>query len=74
MVYNWDPHREVCYRLYVEEKRSLDEIVEYMREHYDFTPRYVFCFILLIIIFMLPLHPLVSGSPYRPGSTAAAAQ
>ncbi|GAB1310020.1 Clr5 domain-containing protein [Madurella fahalii] len=38
MVYNWDPHREVCYRLYVEEKRSLDEIVEYMREHYDFTP------------------------------------
>jgi hypothetical protein len=39
MVYNWDAHREICRRLFVEEKKSLDEVVEYMREHYDFTPR-----------------------------------
>lgn len=39
MVYRWDQHREICYRLYVEENRSLDYVVQYMREHHDFGPR-----------------------------------
>jgi len=39
MVYEWAPHKEVCYRLYVEEKRTLEDIVEYMREHHSFAPR-----------------------------------
>ncbi|KAL2165575.1 hypothetical protein VTH06DRAFT_878 [Thermothelomyces fergusii] len=38
MGYSWEEHRETCYRLYVEENRSLDEVVQYMREHHGFTP------------------------------------
>ncbi|KAL2260399.1 hypothetical protein VTK26DRAFT_5591 [Humicola hyalothermophila] len=38
MGYKWEPHRQTCYRLYVEERKSLDEIVEYMRVHHGFTP------------------------------------
>lgn len=39
--YKWEPHRQTCYRLYVEQNLSLDDTIEYMREHHDFTPRYV---------------------------------
>jgi len=39
MGYSWEQHRQTCYRLYVEENRPLDEVVRYMREHHDFTPR-----------------------------------
>lgn len=41
MVYKWDQHRDTLYRLYVEEKLSLEEVVQHMREHHDFTPRCV---------------------------------
>lgn len=41
MVYKWEQHRETCYRLYVEENRPMDEVVKYMREHHNFTPRCV---------------------------------
>ncbi|KAF1971643.1 hypothetical protein BU23DRAFT_555818 [Bimuria novae-zelandiae CBS 107.79] len=37
MVYNWDGKEEECYRLYVNEKRSLNEVVEYWRQR-GFTP------------------------------------
>lgn len=40
MVYSWDDKEAECYRLYVEEKRSLDEVVSYW-ELRGFTPRYV---------------------------------
>ena len=40
MVYNWDDKEAECYRLYVEEKRSLDEVISYW-EIRGFTPRYV---------------------------------
>ena len=40
MVYNWDDKEAECYRLYVEERRSLDEVVAYW-EQKGFTPRYV---------------------------------
>jgi hypothetical protein len=40
MVYNWDDKEGECYRLYVEEKRSLDEVIAYW-EVRGFTPRYV---------------------------------
>jgi hypothetical protein len=39
MVYNWDDKEGECYRLYVEEKRSLDELISYW-EVRGFTPRY----------------------------------
>lgn len=40
MVYNWDDKEAECYRLYVEEKRNLDEVIAYW-EARGFTPRYV---------------------------------
>lgn len=50
MVYNWDGKEAECYRLYVEERRSLDEVVEYWAQE-GFTPRYV-------------LHNCNNGPPY----------
>jgi hypothetical protein len=41
MVYRWRLYRDICYRLYVEENKSLDEVIQYMREEHNFTPRYV---------------------------------
>lgn len=40
MVYQWDDKEGECYRLYVEEKKSLDEVIAYW-ESQGFTPRYV---------------------------------
>lgn len=40
MVYNWDDKEAECYRLYVEEKKNLDEVIAYW-EARGFTPRYV---------------------------------
>ncbi|KAF2268359.1 hypothetical protein CC78DRAFT_576369 [Lojkania enalia] len=37
MVYSWDGKEEECYRLYVSEKRSLDEVMGYW-EQKGFTP------------------------------------
>jgi len=40
MVYDWDSGKEeTCYRMYIEEKRSLEEIMEYFKNQ-NFTPRY----------------------------------
>jgi hypothetical protein len=39
MVYSWDGKEAVCYQLYVEERRSLDEVMSYF-EIRGFTPRY----------------------------------
>lgn len=41
MVYDWENKEELCYRLYIEEKKSLEEIMEFMKEHHKFAPRYV---------------------------------
>jgi Clr5 domain len=40
MVYSWDDKEAECYRLYVEEKKSLDEVISYW-EARGFTPRYL---------------------------------
>lgn len=41
MVYDWDDSQkeEICYRMYIEEKRSLEEIMDYFKNQ-NFTPRY----------------------------------
>lgn len=41
MVYDWENKEEICYRMYIEEKKSLEEIMDYMKDHHKFTPRYV---------------------------------
>ncbi|KAI2282383.1 hypothetical protein LOZ03_006832, partial [Ophidiomyces ophidiicola] len=38
MVYEWESKRAVCYRLYIEEKKSLEDIIEIMRTEYQFCP------------------------------------
>ena len=42
MVYDWSEEKEqICYRMYIEEKKSLEEIMDYMKEEHKFAPRYV---------------------------------
>ncbi|KAI0127055.1 hypothetical protein BJ170DRAFT_427469 [Xylariales sp. AK1849] len=38
MVYAWDTHEQTCYRMYIDEKRSLEEIMEFMRTEHKFAP------------------------------------
>ena len=40
MVYEWDGKRDECYRLYITENKSLEDIVELYRVQ-NFVPRYV---------------------------------
>ena len=40
MVYNWEGKETECYQLYVQEKKSLNEVLEYWEQR-GFTPRYV---------------------------------
>lgn len=42
MVYDWDDKREACFRMYVQEKKTLEEIKEYFRQELGFAPRSVF--------------------------------
>lgn len=32
MVYDWEDKQETCYRLYVDEKKSLDDVMKFFRE------------------------------------------
>lgn len=41
MVYNWEDYKDIITRLYVQENKQVDEIIRYMRNQYDFKPRYV---------------------------------
>ncbi|KAI1057963.1 hypothetical protein LB506_000975 [Fusarium annulatum] len=38
MVYQWEPHKDVCYQLYINERRSLEDIMVHMKNVYQFTP------------------------------------
>ncbi|KAI9705813.1 MAG: hypothetical protein M1836_005219 [Candelina mexicana] len=40
MVYDWDGKEDVCYKMYIEDKKSLEEIMDYMKDTYNFAPRY----------------------------------
>ena len=40
-VYDWDDKETECYRLYVEEKKSLNQVARHFKEQYGFEPRYV---------------------------------
>lgn len=41
MVYDWEGKREICYQMYIKDKKALEEIMEYMKNTHQFTPRYV---------------------------------
>ncbi|KAM5466261.1 hypothetical protein MauCBS54593_005996 [Microsporum audouinii] len=38
MVYDWEGKRDICYRMYIEEKKALEDIMEYMRVFHQFSP------------------------------------
>ncbi|KAL4897390.1 hypothetical protein BDV59DRAFT_167606 [Aspergillus ambiguus] len=38
MVYDWDGKRDICYQMYIKDKKALEEIMEYMKNAYDFSP------------------------------------
>ncbi|KID89844.1 hypothetical protein MGU_03249 [Metarhizium guizhouense ARSEF 977] len=38
MVYDWDAHQQTCYRLYIDEGRSLEDIMDHMKTVHKFTP------------------------------------
>ena len=40
MVYDWENKEDICYKMYIEEKKSLEEIMEYLKESSGFAPRY----------------------------------
>lgn len=40
MVYDWEGKEDICYRMYIEDKKSLEEIMEYMKDAHHFAPRY----------------------------------
>lgn len=42
MVYDWDDKRETCYRMYVVERKTLDDIMNYFKQELGFVPRLVF--------------------------------
>lgn len=39
MVYDWDDKEAECYALYVEDRKSLDEVMQHMKEVRNFNPR-----------------------------------
>ena len=41
MVYDWENKEDICYKMYIEEKKSLEEIMEFMKEEHKFAPRSV---------------------------------
>lgn len=39
MVYDWEKHEQTCYSMYIGEKKSLEEIMDFMRVEHKFAPR-----------------------------------
>ncbi|PYI15029.1 hypothetical protein BO86DRAFT_409602 [Aspergillus japonicus CBS 114.51] len=38
MVYDWEGKREICFQMYIKDKKALEEIMEYMKNVYQFAP------------------------------------
>ncbi|KAK5073840.1 hypothetical protein LTR64_007020 [Lithohypha guttulata] len=38
MVYEWDNFKDECYRLYITERKSLEDIMQHMKETHQFAP------------------------------------
>jgi len=41
MVYDWEDKRNVCWRMYVDEKKTTKQIMDFFRQELGFVPRYV---------------------------------
>ncbi|KAL1848839.1 hypothetical protein Plec18170_007855 [Paecilomyces lecythidis] len=38
MVYDWEGKRDICYQMYIKDKKALEEIMEYMKANHQFAP------------------------------------
>ena len=38
-MYDWDTYQQTCYRMYIEEGRSLETIMGHLKAAHRFTPR-----------------------------------
>ncbi|KKA22286.1 hypothetical protein T310_3678 [Rasamsonia emersonii CBS 393.64] len=38
MVYDWEGKREICYQMYIKDRKALEEIMEYMKNTHQFAP------------------------------------
>ncbi|RAL13006.1 Clr5 domain-containing protein [Aspergillus homomorphus CBS 101889] len=38
MVYDWEGKRDICFQMYIKDKKALEEIMEYMKNVYQFAP------------------------------------
>ncbi|KAJ5810534.1 uncharacterized protein N7503_002752 [Penicillium pulvis] len=38
MVYDWAGKRDICFQMYIQDKKGLEEIMEFMRTAYQFSP------------------------------------
>lgn len=41
MTYDWEGKEDLCYKMYIIDKKSLEDIMEFYRETENFTPRYI---------------------------------
>ena len=41
MVYDWEGKEATCFQMYIQENKSLEEIMEYFKTEHNFAPRYV---------------------------------
>jgi hypothetical protein len=75
MVYDWDEYKETCYRLYIDERKSLRDIMEFMRVHHNFMPRSVTLHLFLTELELSSCRGEISlsFSPYRSYGTILAA-
>ncbi|KAI9810594.1 MAG: hypothetical protein M1827_006156 [Pycnora praestabilis] len=38
MVYDWDGKEDMCYKMYIEDKKSLEDIMDFMKLEHNFAP------------------------------------
>lgn len=38
-MYTWEDKKDVCYRMYVEERKTLEEIMNFFKNELGFVPR-----------------------------------
>lgn len=41
MVYDWEGKEATCFQMYIQENKSLEDIMEFFKVEHNFAPRYV---------------------------------
>jgi len=62
MVHHWEGKELECYRLYVEERKSMEEVMTYWEER-GFTPRYVIAQLAVLLAAQPPTSDAIGTKP-----------